>query len=82
MMVFFCELGRTHLEFLAFHGHQLTFLTNGELTSPGPVGDGLSPGEVVPILNHLSHHFVVRLGLEEICEQHEASSSNSSTRYR
>lgn len=57
----------THLEFGARHRHQLALLTNGELIGPGPVGDGLCPGEVVPILNHLCYHFVVCLGAEKSC---------------
>lgn len=74
-MVVFSEQSLTHLEFLAFHRHQLTLLTHGELTSPGPAGDALSPGEVVPILDHLSHHFVICFSLEEICnEEYEAPS--------
>lgn len=66
IIVVFSERSLTHLEFLAFHRHQLTLLTDGELTGPGPAGEALSPGEVVPILNHLSHHFVICFSLEEV----------------
>lgn len=57
----------THLELDALHGHQLTFLTDAERVWPRPVGNGLCPGEVLPILDHLCYHFVVRLGTEESC---------------
>lgn len=59
----------THLEFGAHHCRQLTFLTNAELVGPGPVGNGLCPGEVVPILNHLRYHFLVCLGVEKPCDR-------------
>lgn len=59
----------THLEFSACHRRQLTFLSNGELVGPGPVGKGLCPGEVLPILKHLRYHFVLCLGIEEPCDK-------------
>lgn len=60
-------LSCAHLEFGALHGHQFTFLTDAEGVCPLPVGDGLRPGEVVPILSHLCYHFVVCLGAEKSC---------------
>lgn len=60
-------LSSTHLEIDALHGHQLTFLTDAERVWPRPVGNGLCPDEVLPILDHLCYHFVVRLGTEESC---------------
>ncbi|KAG7244940.1 hypothetical protein INR49_024337 [Caranx melampygus] len=48
---------------------EFTFLANSECIGPGPVGDGLCPGETVPILKNLGYHFVVCLSLEEPCDR-------------
>ena len=65
---------KTHLSWAyrepgALHRHQLTLLANGEAVGPGPVGDGLRPGEGVPVLNHVRHHLVVGLGAEQPCHR-------------
>lgn len=59
----------THLEFGAHHCRQLTFLTNAERIGPGPVGNALSPGELISILNHFCYHFVIRLGIKQACDR-------------
>lgn len=61
------RLSSAHLEFDVIHGHQFTFLTDAEGVCPVPVGNGLCPGEVVPILDHLCDHFVVCLGAKKSC---------------